>query len=222
MCHVPGCTEKHIAHYCWICNNGDSDHFSRHCPNRHAVLMYHGTTESSFNKWIGSGGPVPEFDPKFFSGGNLGDGVYLTHNPHTAVEISKIFGGSNARFVFTVKVDLGDCVDCGTVSDRTGSWHPRYDSAVRLHEAWGNIPPFREYCVRDPTRCEIIEVAIISGKISAGNFPGLNIRFNGNCIGEGGTWGNVTCGGELFPHYSGSPPSTHHSPSSNNADCNIS
>ena len=30
-CRVPNCKEKHNKHYCRVCKNPDSTHFSRHC-----------------------------------------------------------------------------------------------------------------------------------------------------------------------------------------------
>lgn len=32
MCLVPGCKEYHRSHFCKICNDRDSNHFSSNCP----------------------------------------------------------------------------------------------------------------------------------------------------------------------------------------------
>ena len=39
-CKIFCCKEDHIRHYCRVCNQNDSDHFSRHCPN--GTVLYHG------------------------------------------------------------------------------------------------------------------------------------------------------------------------------------
>ena len=32
-CRVLGCKEDHIRHYCRLCDQNDSEHFSRNCPD---------------------------------------------------------------------------------------------------------------------------------------------------------------------------------------------
>ena len=39
------CQKEHTSHFCRLCDQKDSQHLSRHCPE--GVILYHGTTSSA-------------------------------------------------------------------------------------------------------------------------------------------------------------------------------
>lgn len=70
-CRIYGCTERHQKHYCRVCQNKDSDHYAKDCPE--SIVAYHGTSSNVLAAIKTEG-----FKPS--ETGNLGKGVYFTND----------------------------------------------------------------------------------------------------------------------------------------------
>lgn len=146
------------------------------------VILYHGTRCSSFNGVATNG---------FLASGHgrLGPGVYFT-TKECAQEIGQYRGSGTGFVVFRVEVNLGRTAETGTGNDGAGSWaNGGYNSAHGTHPAWVGLPPFPEWCVRNPGDCRVLSAEVINGTVSGCDNPALDIYVSGNCLVNG----DVTC-----------------------------
>lgn len=199
-CRARECREAHHQHYCWICDNPDSDHLARHCPGRHACTLYHATRISSLEGIGNRDASTAGLRPSTKSGLNLGPGIYFTHKPETVLGLAEVIAGGTATVVFKCTVNLGEVKNLDSAQDLVGNWRQEgFDSAVRMHGPWGKVGSFREYCVKSPHQVKITDVYLHNGTLGGEiYFPDSNIHFSGNCTLTGTlSGGNVIFGSKL-------------------------
>lgn len=86
-----------------------------------------------------------------------GLGVYFTDDFEVAKEISQKFGKEGA--VFECNVNLGILKNLGLESGSTWQYEG-FDSATAMHPPWFGLNTgwFREYCLKDRTKCSLRSV----------------------------------------------------------------
>lgn len=182
-----GCDENHAKHYCRVCESSDSDHLAMNCPK--GTTLYHGTRVTSIS-------PISLTGLKGSSSGRLGPGLYLTTKAE-AFKIAEHYGVGTGVAVFEVRVNISSCKDLGSAGDTGGSWMSGYNSATSMHPPWAGIPvPFREWVIKDPTKCRIKGLHMIGGVIDGEvRLPRATIRIQGTCrFGGNITAGNIILG----------------------------
>lgn len=119
MCQVQGCKEGHGQHYCRVCDNPNSTHFSRNCPQ--GIDLYHGTRVSNITSILSSGlHPSPN--------GRIGGGIYFAEKD-VATAIADHRGQGTGVAVLRVRVNPGKC--------KTG-----------VHPPWAGVnDEFKEWCL---------------------------------------------------------------------------
>ena len=146
-CKVSKCESNHAQHFCRLCEEEDTDHFSSECPR--SKTLYHGTQVQYFKSISNTG-------LKESSVGRLGQGVYFVKTYNKAERISRgrrTKDGDPNSVVIECQVYLGkhryfDGNKCNT------AWQEKYDSASTLHPPWCNIKTvFKEYCLKDSSKC---------------------------------------------------------------------
>ena len=143
-CRVPLCELNHEEHFCRLCTEQDTDHFSTECPK--SKTLYHGTQVEHFK-------PISSNGLKESKGGRLGQGVYFVDCYNKAKRISKNrqkLNDSNS-VVIECQVYLGKHRDLGNKSEDT--WQKNYDSASSMHPPWCGLGTFKEYCLKDSKKC---------------------------------------------------------------------
>ena len=152
-CRVPTCQENHIKHFCSLCNNRNSNHFSHECHS--GVTLYHGTKVNN-TSGIASKGLKPS------TNGCLGPGIYFVEEYSEAESIAKHrTGNGGVSVVIECNVYLGKMVDLQNIIDKR-SWKDRYDSAIDIHPAWAGISyDFYEICVKNPKYCSVKKVTCL-------------------------------------------------------------
>ena len=156
-CRVHGCTQRHNSHYCRLCEDNNSNHFSHACPQ--GIQLYHVTALSNIRG-------IAEIGLQPTNIGRLGKGVYFAKNFKDAKDISLHRGkaGGQAAVVFECNVNLGNIKDMERSSE--DSWQMgNYDSAQGIHEKWVCDDDFTEFCLKDPKKCSIKRVAVTKGHI---------------------------------------------------------
>ena len=150
-CRVRECHENHSRHFCRVCKEKDTDHFSSKCPN--AKTLYHGTHSGALepikqNGLIGSGG------------GRLGPGVYFVEKFEEAKKISRNRQQKADKYknyttvVLKCKVRLGKHTDLGR--GEGDGWQTNWHSASTMHPPWAGIGyHFKEYCLKDSSYCVV-------------------------------------------------------------------
>lgn len=152
-CRVFNCKENHPYHYCKVCQEKNSDHFSRHCPK--STILYHATNINNYES-IKKNGFIAS------NGGTLGAGVYFSDNSKTAQEIAinKANFDENTLYI-PCRVYLGNSDDKAYEFDINGNWRSNFDSASRIHGSWGACNEnFKEYCVKDTSRIKLLNPVI--------------------------------------------------------------
>ena len=76
-CRLVGCREDHTEHYCRLCQQKPSDHFSRDCLK--GTVLYHGTNIDVIK-------PIALKGFKESGYGRLGPGVYLLNRKRRLVK----------------------------------------------------------------------------------------------------------------------------------------
>eukprot|EP00347_Sterkiella_histriomuscorum_P002871 403366474 len=148
-CKVQKCKENHKKHFCKICHDKDSNHFSKSCPN--GIILWHGTKLENLQSILTNG----LYPSKV---GCMGEGIYLTTKKE-AFCIAQHRGKMNQTdyVVVQVKVNLGKTLELQTNYDYQGNWKNFYDSATRFHESWANIKTkFQEWIVKDMSQITIM------------------------------------------------------------------
>ena len=151
-CRVPKCKESHESHYCRLCEEDDTDHFSNQCP--YGVVLYHGTRLKSI-KGIAEHELNPGDDDN-----RLGAGVYFATTFDVAKSIAQgtMDPSATGAAVFECNVYLGQTIDFG--HDIGKLWHSNYDSATAIHPPWTREGAashyFPEYCVKHAHKCSCI------------------------------------------------------------------
>ena len=151
------------------------------------VILYHGTKCSSFQGITTKGLLRSE-------SGRLGPGVYFT-TKECAHAIGQHRGDGTGFEVFRVEVDLGRMAELGTRNDDAGSWaNTGYTSAHGTHPAWCGLPPFPEWCVRNPASCRILSVEVENGTVTSSSAVQIDAYLSAGStliIDGGGIIGNV-------------------------------
>ena len=140
-CKVARCTLEHRQHFCLLCKDKDSDHFSSECPK--SLTLFHGTHIRAIK--------LIAFESlKESTSGTLGPGIYFVENYEEAESISqyrKKPEDGSCTVVFECQVYLGNHVYLGKTP--TEEWQGSYDSASSIHGSWANIDhDFKEYCLK--------------------------------------------------------------------------
>jgi len=136
MCKVPNCKETHDRHHCKLCKSSDSDHCSSECPQGH--IYYHATSR----KYVESIERLNRL--RASKEGNLGKGVYFT-NWYAAYRIGKLRATQNKEECIVI---LKCLVFLGKIDK---------DFSTGKHGEWAGLKEFTEICLRDETRCQILE-----------------------------------------------------------------
>ena len=148
-CKIIKCNAEHRRHYCRLCKDNDSDHFSSECPR--GKTLYHGTH-------IGAIKPIAMGGLKESGNGRLGRGVYFVETLEQAKNISK-YRDKNCTVVFKCQVNLRNNIDLGRGDG--GDWQLHKDSASSIHPPWANINhDFKEYCVKSSNDCVVTSIFI--------------------------------------------------------------
>ena len=178
-CGITACDENHSKHYCKLCRNSNSDHLASNCST--GIELYHGTKVSNISSISLNGLSAS-------SSGRLGPGLYLTTREE-AFRIAGHRGEGTGTAVIKVKVNLGSC--CFSNDDANGSWSKNYDSAWGNHPSWAGNREFKEWVLKDASRCRITGFYLIDGIIDGEiNSPRTEIIVKGNCTFNG----NITTG----------------------------
>ena len=159
-CKVDGCEKNHIKHYCRVCDQNNSDHFSRHCPE--GIVLYHGTNFEVIKSIVEEG---------FIKSGphsRLGVGVYFVESEVEAgrISLNRDSKGPHRekKVVLKCLVNLGNHIflDSGDGSD----WQNKYDSASSMHSPWAGIETdFKEFCVKNSKRCVVNSIILNNIKV---------------------------------------------------------
>ena len=118
FCRVLRCRINHSKHFCRLCKEENTDHFSSDCPN--GRTLYHGTHISAIP-------PVARGGSNESEKGRLGPGVYFVKTYDEAKQISKNQRNSNHTVVFECRVN------CHLGNKKDNSWQICYDSACGIH-----------------------------------------------------------------------------------------
>lgn len=160
-CRVPKCTEGHSVHFCKLCKDRDSNHFSSECPE--GKILYHGTHMEAVY-------PISEDGLNKSADGRLGKGIYFVEKLEEAKKISANRKGSDGFHCFfpvvlKCRVNLGKTIDLNYEDCKEWQRIHWYDSAVGMHPPWCKINHyFREYCLKNGSRC-IVTAIIINDKM---------------------------------------------------------
>ena len=139
-----GCSENHFGHYCRLCDENDSDHLSRNCPQ--AITLYHGTTADAATN-------ITEEGLKCSPVGRLGPGIYFVDNRDDALKIARSRNPYNWA-VLKCRVNLGPPI-AGNQSPGTIK---RSHGTVGVHPPWAGITTdFTEYCLKNEKKCNVVE-----------------------------------------------------------------
>ena len=135
-CNVLECKERHKRHYCQLCENDDSYHFSTECP--YSRTLYHGTRLSAVPTIVEEGMRKSE-------AGSLGGGVYFVRTLEHAKKISEYRDRQNRSrdehaVVVKCQVYMGLHKHLAVKSNAVKSgWQISYDSACAMHPPWAGI-----------------------------------------------------------------------------------
>eukprot|EP00347_Sterkiella_histriomuscorum_P018333 403345905 len=149
-CKVILCQHIHKKHYCKICCNTDSNHFSKYCPK--GTILWHGTKLENIESILENG---------FYQSreGSMGAGIYLT-TKEEALSIAKHRGNQNQSkyVVIQVRVNLGKILELKENHDFEGKWREnQFNSATRFHFSWAGIKTkFQEWIVKDNSQLQIM------------------------------------------------------------------
>ena len=135
-----GCSENHFGHYCRLCDENDSDHLSRNCPQ--AITLYHGTKADAATN-------ITEEGLKCSPGGRLGPGIYFVDNRVDALKIARSRNPNNWA-VLQCRVNIGPPI--------AGNTTERLHGTVGVHPPWAGITTdFTEYCLTNEKKCNVVE-----------------------------------------------------------------
>jgi len=152
-CRVKGCKENHPKHFCRLCENTDSKHFSSKCPK--GITLYHGTHVTNL-------APITTQGLRSSSHGRLGPGIYFVAEKRFAEKIAEMRRkGQDCEeaVVFKCHVNLGRCIHVEKASDACQQGDN--DSVVAMHPPWCGIQcDFREYCLKDTPKCIIVSIFV--------------------------------------------------------------
>ena len=156
-CRVAKCKENHASHFCSLCQDHDSNHFSCDCTK--GITLYHGTKVDN-TSGIASEGLKPS------KNGRLGPGVYFVESYSEAISIAKHRDreDGNVSVVLECTVSLGQMANLCNVRDswELQSWQGRYHSAKAVHPPWAGINySFNEICVKNQTFCSVKKVTFL-------------------------------------------------------------
>ena len=137
-------------YHCRLCNWVTTTHYSLDCPT--GTKLYHATRLPNIQGIVRQS-LIPS------SNGRLGSGVYFTDDFEVAKEISQKFGKEGA--VFECNVNLGILKNLGLESGSTWQYEG-FDSATAMHPPWFGLNTgwFREYCLKDRTKCSLRNVTL--------------------------------------------------------------
>ena len=156
-CRVLGCSERHRSHYCRLCGNQDSSHYSQDCPE--GKMLYHGTILSSIKG-------ISEEGLRLSTYGRLGPGVYFTDDFQVAetISLNRDQEGNNGGAVFECNVNLRRIKDL--IRDTGSEWqNERYDFAQTIHPSWYGTTEFTEFCLKDARKCSVRKVTVTEGRV---------------------------------------------------------
>jgi len=120
MCKAPGCTQGHQNHHCKVCQNYDSTHLGKNCPQ--GIDLFHGTRCDSTVSIINTG-----LRPS--ASGRIGPGIYFAEEA-VARNVAAHRNEGKGFAVFKARVNPNKC--------RTG-----------YHPPWAGNPQFQEWCLID-------------------------------------------------------------------------
>ena len=143
-----GCIKNHRKHFCRLCDENNSDHLSRNCPQ--ASTLFHGTAvDASKNIRKGLKGLKGlKCSPR----GSLGPGIYFVDNREYALRIARDRNPNNWA-VLQCKVNLGPPV----ARNQSSNTIERLHGTVGVHPPWAGITTdFMEYCLTNENRCNVV------------------------------------------------------------------
>ena len=143
-CRADGCSEHHLRHFCRLCDENDSDHLSRNCPQ--ASTLFHGTTADAATN-------ITEEGLKCSPVGRLGPGVYFVDYYEYALKIARRRNPDNWA-VLECKVNIGPPIAGNKSPKKT----KRLYGTVSFHPPWAGIKNnFMEYCLTNEIKCHVVE-----------------------------------------------------------------
>ena len=146
-----GCIKNRRKHFCRLCDENNSDHLSRNCPQ--ASTLFHGTTADAVKN-------ITEEGLKCSPRGCLGRGIYFVDNREYALTIARGRNPNNWA-VLQCKVNLGPPV-AGNQSPNTIE---RLHGTIGVHAPWAGITTdFMEYCLTNENRCNVVAEISRNGK----------------------------------------------------------
>lgn len=155
-CKVRQCRKNHRIHYCRVCKEEDTNHFSSQCPR--SKTLYHGSHSGAVE-------PIKKDGLKTSGDGRLGPGVYFVEKYEEAKNISRDRQQKADKYqnytsvVLKCKVRLGKHIDLGTGGGR--DWQSNWHSASTMHPPWAGIGyDFKEYCLKNSNFCVVNTVFI--------------------------------------------------------------
>lgn len=153
-CKVNGCKEKHTHHYCRVCSDTDSSHFSRQCPK--GTFVYHGTKKEYADLIVKDGF-------KASAKGRIGPGVYFTLSFGEAKKIAEYRFPQQEPVVIECRAIVqynqfryDDTPE--EVERKVREWKVfnKQTAGSGFHPPWANNEVFKEVVVRDPKMISII------------------------------------------------------------------
>lgn len=158
-CKVRRCKKNHDTHFCRVCKEVDTDHFSSECPR--SKTLFHGTHNGAVD-------PIKQGGLKKSGDGRLGPGVYFVEKYDEAKQISRNRQQKADKYrnytsvVLKCRVHLGKHIDLG--KGEGSDWQASYHSASTIHPPWTAVLdyPFKEYCLKDSRYC-VVNTIYING-----------------------------------------------------------
>ncbi|CDW86720.1 interferon-inducible protein gig2 [Stylonychia lemnae] len=156
-CKANGCDQTHSKHYCKLCEDKNSNHLARNCPD--AITLYHGTPFDNIKSIIDNG-------LRASTGGCLGQGIYFAKGQE-AKEVSIGKGDGKKMAIIKCKVNVD----------------PKYCKTAQ-HSAWLGIKhEFQEWCLTDYTKYRIIGFGVIDGVVNGDiSLPRGEIYYNSDTL----------------------------------------